>query len=72
MSANYDLLKMINIFTKIKAQQLIWLKRFFSGNQVGWKLFLSYYLKNTCGLKFLLLLQCNFKTQKLACHIPQF
>ena len=54
MSANYDegALKMIDIFTKIKVQQLIWLKRFFSGNQVGWKLILSYYLKNTGGLKF--------------------
>ena len=72
MSANYDEggLKMIDIFTKIKAQQLMWLKRFFSGNQVGWKLILSYYLKNTGGLKFLL--QCNFNIQKLACHIPQF
>ena len=72
MSANYDEggLKMIDIFTKIKAQQLMWLKRFFSGNQVGWKFILSYYLKNTGGLKFLL--QCNFNIQKLACHIPQF
>ena len=40
----------------------MWLKRFFSGNQVGWKFILSYYLKNTGGLKFLL--QCNFNTQK--------
>ena len=42
MSANCDEggLKMIDISTKIKAQQLIWLKRFFSGNQVGWKLIL--------------------------------
>ena len=51
MSVNYDEggLKMIDIFTKIKAQQLIWLKRFFSGKQVGWKSILSYYLKNTGG-----------------------
>ena len=53
MSANYDEggLKIIDIFTKIKTQQLTWL-RFFSGNQVGWKLLLSYYLKNTGGLNF--------------------
>ena len=72
MSANYDEggLKMVDIFEKIKAQQLIWLKRFFSENQVGWKLILSYYLKKIGGLEFLL--HCNFNTQKLQCHIPQF
>ena len=61
---------MIDIFSKIKSQQLMWLKRYFVSKQVGWKIILSGYLNKIGGLK--LLLQCNFDIKRMSCHIPKF
>ena len=72
LSADYENggLKMVDIVTKIKTQQIMWLKRFIDGNETVWKLILDQYLKRVGGLTFLL--KCNFDIKKLKCHIPPF
>ena len=72
LSANYGNggLKMVSIVTKIKTQQIMWLKRFNDGNETVWKLILDQYLNRVGGLAFLL--KCNFDIKKLKCHIPLF
>jgi len=72
LKANYDDggLKMVDIFARIKAQQMMWLKRFFIGNEVGWKLIFSHYLSKLGGLRSLL--QSNYDMKKINCHIPEF
>ena len=63
-------LKMVDIFSRIKAQQLMWLKRYFTDNQPGWKIILDHYLSKCGGVK--MLLKCSFDFKKLNIHIPQF
>ena len=63
-------LKMVDIISRIKAQQLMWLKRYFTDNQAGWKKIFNYYITGCGGME--LLLKCSFDTKKLSNHIPQF
>ena len=61
---------MVDIVTKIKMQQIMWLKRFIDGNETVWKLIIDQYLNRVGGLAFLL--KCNFDIKKSKCHIPPF
>ena len=72
LSVNYENrgFKMVDIVTKIKTQQKMWLKRFIDGNEMVWKLILVRYLNRIGGLAFLL--KCNFDIKKLKGHIPSF
>ena len=53
---------MINLSARIRAQKLMWIKRFSLPFCAGWKFILGHYLSGVGGLDFL---RCNFDVSKL-------
>ena len=70
--SNYDEggLKMMDIYSRIKAQHIMWVKRFFDENRAGWKNILNQYLSRVGGMA--LLLKCYVDINKFNCHVPHF
>ena len=62
-------LKMINLSARIRAQKLMWIKRFSLPFCAGWKFILGHYLSGVGGLDFL---RCNFDVSKLSINISPF
>ena len=60
---------MVDIFSRIKTQHIMWLKRFMKDDNNDWKIILTQYLNKVGGMSFLL--RCNFDMKMLNCHIPK-
>ena len=61
--------KMVDIFSRIKTQQIMWLKCFMKDDNSDWKIIPAQYLKKVGGMQFFL--RCNFDIKMLNCHIPK-
>ena len=62
-------LKMINLKARIRTQKLMWIKRFISPIESGWKSILNHYLSAVGGPSFL---KCNFNMSKVSITILPF
>ena len=64
LRSNYDGggLKMMDIYSKTKAQHIMWIKRFFDENRADWENILDQYLSRVGGMA--LLLKCNVEMNK--------
>jgi hypothetical protein len=65
----YGGLKMIDLKSRIKTQNVMWLKRLIMPNDAGWKDILLYYMAPVGGMECL---KCNYDVKKLKCMIPPF
>ena len=70
--SNYDKggLKMMDIYSRIKARHIMWVKRFFDENRAGWKHIFNQYLSRVGGMT--LLLKCNVDMNQFNVHVPHF
>jgi hypothetical protein len=62
-------LKMINLSARIRAQKMMWVKRFMSPINAGWKDMLCHYVCKVGGSSFFL---CNFDMSKVVLDISPF
>ena len=60
---------MINLNARIRAQKLMWIKRFILPIRAGWKIILGHYLSGVGGPDFL---RCNYDVSKVSINISPF
>ena len=60
-------LKMLDLDSRIKAQRVVALKKYFDGSEHSWKVILDEFLQVVVGK---LILSCNFDVRKLPIYIP--
>ncbi|XP_041481749.1 uncharacterized protein LOC121428924 [Lytechinus variegatus] len=62
-------IKMVDVYSAVKAQQLFWIERIKHADKQGWFQILQYYLKKNGGL---FVFNCNYSLKMLNFDIPQF